>query len=66
MINMEHPQLPKTIEDPPTQLWVMRKDVEASHAHPLRWLLELTLGLAGRNLLVQRRHQRQSAREACA
>jgi SWI/SNF-related matrix-associated actin-dependent regulator of chromatin subfamily A3 len=30
MINMEHPQLPKTIDDPPTQLWVMRKDTEVS------------------------------------
>ncbi|GAA5921661.1 hypothetical protein JCM3775_001751 [Rhodotorula graminis] len=26
MIRMEHPELPKTVEDPPVQLWRMRKD----------------------------------------
>lgn len=34
MIKMEHPQLPKTVDDPPTQLWVMRKDTEVSALAP--------------------------------
>ncbi|KAK4048336.1 hypothetical protein OIV83_004858 [Microbotryomycetes sp. JL201] len=28
MIRMEHPQLPKTPEDPPVQLWQMKRDAE--------------------------------------
>jgi len=26
MIQMEHPELPKTVDDPPVQLWRMRQD----------------------------------------
>ena len=26
MVKMEHPQLPKTIDDAPVQLWLMKKD----------------------------------------
>ncbi|KAK4701080.1 hypothetical protein P7C70_g5154, partial [Phenoliferia sp. Uapishka_3] len=28
MINMEHPTLPKEVDDPPVQLWVKKKDAE--------------------------------------
>lgn len=28
MIRMEHPQLPKEIDDPPAQLWVLKEDLK--------------------------------------
>lgn len=30
MIRMEHPELPKTPDDPPVQLWQMKHDAEVS------------------------------------
>lgn len=30
MIKMEHPQLPRTVDDPPTQLWLKHIDGEVS------------------------------------
>lgn len=30
MIKMEHPILPKKVEDPPVQLWSMKKDEHVS------------------------------------
>lgn len=67
MINMEHPQLPKTVDDPPTQLWVMRKDTEVRSRRrrarrnetadmPIIWIP------TEQDLLAQRCYRRQSAR----
>lgn len=30
MIKMEHPTLPKKVDDPPVQLWSMKKDENVS------------------------------------
>lgn len=32
MIKMEHPQLPKEIDDPPAQLWVLKEDKAVSQS----------------------------------
>jgi len=38
MIKMEHPILPKKVDDPPVQLWSMKKDEQVSATNSLETL----------------------------
>ena len=46
MIRMEHPELPKTVDDPPVQLWRMRRDDDVRSLLSLSPSLSLSLPLS--------------------
>lgn len=69
MIKMEHPELPKTVDDPPAQLWAKREDTQVSLPDPLDQagpFAETHGGVTGRNVLAQYGNRRDDPRHAKA